>query len=662
MDFDLKTVEKAWKKYVASGEEIPETVDGVRREIVDSWRRCKGVVDPLSRTLPYATPDELKKKLEENELLVNIAYPYLLKFYECLAGTNHQFMLTDAEGCQLKIINEGDLLSEMTTTKGFTNGKLYSEEAMGTNGIGTCLVLEKPIMIRGPEHFHVLFNNVCCYGAPIYDPSSHKIIGCINITGPLEYYNTMIMGMLAAAVKGIEKEFKLTKANNMLNFISDNNPSGILLIDSDSRIIHFNSAAAELLKLNRNDITKHRIDDILSPDSPQPFLESPDKKISNLECTLVNKNGVPIDLCISVTPQSNSLKSFGATLIKFDSQLSMHRIANQMAGFFAYYTFDSISGNSAALKNVKELGKIAAKLESPILITGEQGTGKEMLAQAIHNESPYKNGPFVTVHCGSIPIAKLDNDLWGHEGNPSILGKEKGKPGKIELANEGTLFISDIGNMPLETQSRLLNFLKTKQFMRAGGKYPKTSNIRIIGSSKVNLLSLVEKKMFRSDLYYMLSTFNIIVPPLRERPEDIMILAQKYAEQLNTTKQSFTFDKESSEALINYRWQGNMRQLESVIENAVNAARKNSIRLSNLPLDIINDYYSGKQHSAFSEEFEKENEKFFRNEIKEYNRILLAVKKTCGNTKETAAMLNMPLSTLYRKLAKYEIDVKDYRS
>lgn len=105
-----------------------------------------------------------------------------------------------------------------------------------------------------------------------------------------------------------------------------------------------------------------------------------------------------------------------------------------------------------------------------------------------------------------------------------------------------------------------------------------------------------------------------------------------------------------------------MRQLESVIENAVNAARKNSIRLSNLPLDIINDYYSGKQHSAFSEEFEKENEKFFRNEIKEYNRILLAVKKTCGNTKETAAMLNMPLSTLYRKLAKYEIDVKDYRS
>ncbi len=660
--FDSKTVKTAWEKYVASGAEIPESIEGMRQEIVDSWRRCRNMLDPFSKTLPYVSAEELNAKLEKNALLVKIAYPYLVKFYECLSGTNHQFMLADRDGCQLKVINEGDVLNEMTATKGFTNGKLYSEEAMGTNGIGTCLVLKKPVMIRGPEHFHALFNNVACYGAPIYGPATHELIGCINITGPLECYDPLIMGMLSAAVSGIEKEFELTKVNNMLNFISDNSTSGILLIDSNNKIIHANNAAVELLKLNKTDVINQNIRDIAAPGSLPNILEHFDKPVSNYECTFLNKNGISLDLCINILLQNDSLQNFKATLIKLDSQFSIHCLTNQMAGFFASYTFDSIPGNSTALNNVKKLGMVAAGFENPILITGEPGTGKEMLAQAIHNESSRKNGPFITVNCGTVPKTKLDDELWGYESDPCVFGKEKGKPGKIELANGGTLFLSDIGSMPLETQIRFLNFLKTKQFIRAAGKYPKTASIRIIGSSTTNLLSLVEKKAFRSDLYYMLSSFNITIPPLRERPEDIMILSKKYAEQYSPSKKAVSFDKESSEALMNYPWQGNMRQLESVIESAVNVTGKSVIRLSNLPLDIINDYYSAKHKTVFMEKITEDDEKFFHSEIKEYNRILLAIKKAGGNVKEAAKMLKIPLSTLYRKLTKYKIDAKDYRS
>lgn len=141
-----------------------------------------------------------------------------------------------------------------------------------------------------------------------------------------------------------------------------------------------------------------------------------------------------------------------------------------------------------------------------------------------------------------------------------------------------------------------------------------------------------------------------------------MALSQKYSEQYNTTSQPFSFDKESSEALVTYQWPGNMRQLESVIESAVNAAKKNVIKLPNLPLDIINNYYSSKQKVILNEDIAKENEKIFRNEIKEYNKILIAIKKAEGKAKKASEMLNMPLSTFYRKLAKYDIDAKDYKN
>ncbi len=660
--FDSSVVKAAWEKYVATGTKIPKQIEGVNQDIVDSWRRSQSYLDPFSQDLPCLSSKEVKKRQEQNAVLLKIAYPYLIQFYECLAGTGHQFMLTDKDGCQLKVIKEGNTLESMSEEKGFVDGKLYSERDMGTNGIGTALALEKPIMIRGPEHYHKLFDNVCCYGSPIYDPITHELIGCINIAGPLENYDPMIMAMLKAAILGIEKEFELTKLSNILDSISYNNTSGILLVNQNGDIIHFNKSVLHLLKLEESDVAGHNVNDLVFPGTIPNIWEEVETAVSNYEYTFLNKNGISLDLCVTVIPRKTDIQSFSATLIKLDSQDYIHRLTNQMAGFFASYTFDSFIGKSNALSHVKDLGRIASGFDNPVLIVGERGTGKEMLAQAIHNESARKDGPFITVSCATVPKAKLDDDLWGYEGNPHILGKENGNPGKIELADGGTLLLRDIGNMPLETQARLVRFLKTKQFTRAGGEHVKVSDIRIISITTTNLQQLVEKNMFRSDLYYLLSSFSITIPPLRERPEDISALCQKYAEQYNTSGEPITFDKESAEAIIGYAWTGNMRQLESVIEGAVNVAKKSVVRLSNLPLDIINDYYAGRQKLLFTAKEEAVNEKYMRMEIKEYNQLMYAIKKAEGNVKEASKVLSMPLSTLYRKLAKYEIEPKDYKN
>ncbi|TAH18302.1 MAG: sigma-54-dependent Fis family transcriptional regulator [Cytophagales bacterium] len=304
------------------------------------------------------------------------------------------------------------------------------------------------------------------------------------------------------------------------------------------------------------------------------------------------------------------------------------------------FSFQHILGESKAIKQAIYLAQKVAMTDSSVLIEGETGTGKELFAQAIHQASPRKDQHFVAVNCSAFPKDLLESEMFGHKKG-AFTGATFDKKGLFEEAHNGTLFLDEIGEMNPDLQAKLLRVLESKNFIKTGETKPTFVNVRIIAATNRNLLQEIEKEHFRSDLYYRLSVFKIDVPSLRERKEDIALLAQHflkyYCKLLN--KSSIGFEKEVMDKLKNYTWKGNIRELRNVIERAVILAENDVITSDLLPSAmLLTPAKQGAEDSHFSlQEIEKAH-------------ILKILAQTNGNKTEAAKLLNIGLTTLYRKL------------
>ena len=238
------------------------------------------------------------------------------------------------------------------------------------------------------------------------------------------------------------------------------------------------------------------------------------------------------------------------------------------------YTFEEIIGESPALKRVLSQVETVATTDSSVLVLGETGTGKEVIARAIHDLSPRRERTFVKVNCAAIPTGLLESELFGHEKG-AFTGAIMQKMGRFELAHHGTLFLDEVGDIPLELQPKLLRVLQEKEFERLGSTRTLHVDVRVVAATNRDLTQMVEDRLFRSDLYYRLNVFPIVVPPLRERAEDIPLLvryfAQKHARRMD--RRIETIPAEEMEALTRYQWPGNVRELENLIERAVILSR-----------------------------------------------------------------------------------------
>ncbi|MBU2482698.1 MAG: sigma 54-interacting transcriptional regulator, partial [Proteobacteria bacterium] len=315
------------------------------------------------------------------------------------------------------------------------------------------------------------------------------------------------------------------------------------------------------------------------------------------------------------------------------------------------YTMESIVGVSDVISKLKMEALKATSNKFPVLITGDSGTGKELFAQAIHHASPRKLYPFIRLNCAAIPGELLESELFGYEKGAFTGANPKGKPGKFELAHRGSIFLDEIGELPLKMQPKLLRVLEEKEFERIGGMSIIKSDFRLIAATNRNLEDMVAKGLFRRDLFYRLNVIPLQIPPLRERREDIIPLARHLLKKM-TQDAAFAethMDEAVETLLCNYDWKGNVRELTNVLEQALSSVEGDTIRPDNLPF-----YLCGPQKNQGSIDVSTLKQA----QIKaEKEAIQTALEKAGHNKTRAAEMLGIHRTLLYKKADKYAISL-----
>ena len=301
------------------------------------------------------------------------------------------------------------------------------------------------------------------------------------------------------------------------------------------------------------------------------------------------------------------------------------------------HDFEEIVGRSAALKRILGQVEVVAPTNATVLILGETGTGKELVARAVHRMSPRRDRPFITLNCAAIPTGLLESELFGYERG-AFTGALSQKIGRFEMAHRGTLFLDEVGDIPLDLQPKLLRALQEKAFERLGGTKTIPIDVRLVAATNRNLTQMMGDKLFRSDLYYRLKVFPITTPPLRDHPEDIPILArhftQKYAGKMN--KQIDKIPSDTMRALVSWPWPGNVRELENFIERAVILSRGPNLRA---PLAEIRADAMEPAGNSTLEQVEREH-------------IIRVLRETGGVVSKAATRLGMPRTTLNAMMRK----------
>ncbi|MFS0785048.1 sigma 54-interacting transcriptional regulator [Shouchella sp. 1P09AA] len=314
----------------------------------------------------------------------------------------------------------------------------------------------------------------------------------------------------------------------------------------------------------------------------------------------------------------------------------------------ARYTWGNVAGAGEPIRNTIHLAKKAAKTNSTVLLLGESGTGKELFAHSIHNESKRSHSPFIKVNCAAIPSDLLESELFGYEGGSFSGANKKGKAGKFELAHTGTIFLDEIGEMPLAMQVKLLRVLQEKEVDRVGGTKSIPLDLRIIAATNQQLLELVKRGEFREDLYYRLNVLPILIPPLRERgEEDLSLLSNHLLTEIakRLERPSIQLSKEAFALFARYSWPGNVRELENVLERASILSEDDRIMPDDLPSQLTQTFSN--TTVSLKERLSMQEKEWLIDSLAEAN----------GNKQLAAKKLGISRTTLYEKLAKFHIEV-----
>lgn len=642
----IHLVEEAWNRYVVNDE---LDIQKLRPEVASSWQRCRNLrVDPFGNENLDIGGQELKERLRLANHLVTIARPYMHNLYNYVKGSGFQVVLSDKDGFLLETIGDPEIIKKTRQIQLCPGGN-WSEAIKGTNAIGTCLLEGKPIHIFAREHYCQPNHFLTSYASPIFNPDG-MLLGSIDITGDYKSHNPHTLALVVAAVNAIENQLRLHKATNKLymaykfsNTLLESTADGILSIDNNGVISHINSSGAKILGVNPKDSIGKHVETVFKKSSMilQTLISGGEYKEQEIVVDELGKK-----LSYSVTPLRDDLGNSIGALAVLKEVKEKHSSKKNLAPM-AKYVFEDIFGESDSVSKAVQWAKIASRSPSTVLLNGESGTGKELFAQAIHNGSSRKDRPFIAINCAALPETLIESELFGYEEGSFTGSKKGGQIGKFELANGGTIFLDEVGDIPLFTQVKLLRVIQEKKISRIGSANEIMVDIRIIAATHKDLKEEVLKGNFRKDLYYRLNVITINIPPLQERMDDLPLLARHFVNKLSSKlgKKNISIADSFIEKIRAYNWPGNIRELENAIERAINLVEDKEV----LTADFL--YFDNSPPARIEE---KVTEIKSLKEI-EKDTIVCALNLYKGNILKVSAKLGIGRNTLYRKIKEYDI-------
>jgi len=594
--------------------------------------------------------EELEELLSKNKELIDVSRPLMKNLYQFLEGSGFMVSLFDRNAFVLEVIGDPEEDKLVRTTKGFV-GACWHERHSGNTAAGTVIVYKKPIQVFGSQHYIRLYQGATGSGAPIFDATG-EFIGGIVIFGRYYRANPHTLGMAVAAAGAIENELRIRSAlaesrvaSSYQQTVISSIQEALIAVDSQGRVTLINENARKRFGLNNSKVEGRSIRGIFSQENSQFFtLIENNETVTDTEVRIFSNN-FSGDYTLTCNPiLSPDQNVIGKIIILNEIQRAKSMVAKMM-GASANFSFEDIFGQNSRFLMTVDQAKMVSQSSSNVLLLGKSGTGKDIFAQAIHNASDRKNGPYVAINCGAIPRELIASELFGHEEGAFTGSRRGGNQGKFELADGGTLFLDEIAETPLELQTALLRVIEDKAVLRIGGTRVRTVDVRIIAATNKDLREEVRKGNFREDLYYRANVFAIEMVPLKDRIDDIPLLAdyfiKRYASAMK--KRIARVDRKVIETFMNYPWPGNIRELQNAIERMINF-----LKTSELTFELIPDHIRHPGHSAETREDTIAPQ--------DTERLMIARMLNQKMRKNRIAeKMNISRATLYRKMKLFEL-------
>lgn len=648
---DLSASEHA--RLVHSAVEHPDAgVHEVSPEVVSSWRRCllDYHLDPIRRAEPTVVErTDLGQRQEQLAPLLELARSEMTSLYQQVAGSGYAILLTDMDGVILNYVGDPQF-TDAAMRSGLHNGSVWSEAAQGTNGIGTCIAVQKPLVVHQHEHFLSRHTGLTCSAAPIRGPEGDMIavLDASSESRMAQQHTMVLVNMSAQTIENrmflcAFKEHFVIRFHSRPEFVSTLG-EGAIALDESGLIRGINRSALFQLDQRHEDLIGRSIETVFTG------------TMANLIGMARKQSYHPI----AIHSARDGRRFFGVVQLPLEAEEASQKLLagiQASAGVSSRASTDSSplecldTGDPAMTRNVRRARKLLNR-NIPLLIYGETGTGKGMFAKAFHDASERSAKPFVAVNCASIPETLIESELFGYRPGAFTGANRRGSRGKILQADGGTLFLDEIGDMPLHLQARLLRVLEEKEVVPLGGETPEKVDVAVISATHRDLTQLIADGQFREDLYYRLHGIALTMPALRER-RDCKQLVRDIIRQESQQGDDVQLSDEALEILSRHTWPGNIRQLCNTLRTVLALCENDYIGADDLPDDLR----MGQLPHEGTESLEASPGSNIHDPLAkaECAALIQELEAMHWNVAKAARELSLSRNTLYRKMKRYGI-------